>query len=64
MTIASTWVPTGHTYIGSNPWLGVVGDYLNGTVDDVRIYSRALTATEISALASGYQPGTSAACRR
>jgi hypothetical protein len=25
----------------------------NGTVDDVRVYSRALSATEIGALASG-----------
>ncbi|HVY39162.1 MAG TPA: LamG domain-containing protein [Polyangia bacterium] len=61
VTVSSTWVPTGHTYLGANPWLGTMGDYLNGTLDDVRIYSRALTATEVSALASGYQPGTAKA---
>ena len=33
-------------------------------VDDVRIYSRALSATEISALAAGYQPGTGLRRRR
>ncbi len=34
---------------------------LTGSLDDIRIYSRALTATEISTMARGYLPGTGAA---
>ncbi len=30
----------------------------NGSLDDVRIYNRVLAATEVDALASGYQPAT------
>jgi hypothetical protein len=33
--------------------------YLNGSLDDVRIYNRALTAAEIARLAAGNQPQTS-----
>lgn len=32
------------------------GNYLNGTLDDVRLYDWALSATEIAALASGTNP--------
>jgi alpha-glucuronidase len=32
--------------------------FLNGTLDDVRVYGRILTATEITALASGAKPAT------
>ena len=39
--------------IGGN---GVWGEYFNGLIDDVRIYNRALTATEIQAdMAAGVQ---------
>jgi len=35
-------------------WSGAVAsDFFNGSIDDVRIYNRALTATEISNLANG-----------
>ena len=34
---------TGNKYIGNNRW----GDYFDGSIDDVRFYSRALPASEI-----------------
>ena len=34
----------------------VVDQKLNGAVDELLIYDRALTATEVSQLASGIQP--------
>ena len=44
----------------TNDWIGrsqyPADPYLNGEVDDVNIYSRALSASEVAALASG-QPG-------
>ncbi|MEI7983769.1 MAG: LamG-like jellyroll fold domain-containing protein, partial [Bacteroidota bacterium] len=39
--------PAPHVEIGRNPW---PESYVNGHIDDVRIYNRALTATEIQAL--------------
>ena len=39
-------VSTGALRIGGN---GVWGEWFNGTIDDVRLYSRALTAAEIAA---------------
>ncbi|MHC1703733.1 MAG: FISUMP domain-containing protein [Tenuifilaceae bacterium] len=40
--------------------IGVSGGYLNGKIDDIRIFSRALSATEIEALyhEGGYYPVT------
>ena len=48
----------GTGYIGNR---GTVDRYLNGLIDDVRIYNRILTPTEISALYIGNQPGTGVA---
>jgi formylmethanofuran dehydrogenase subunit C len=42
---------SGTRYIGSN---GSVGNAFAGNLDDVRIYNRALSASEIATLASGY----------
>ncbi|PIZ46604.1 hypothetical protein COY32_03030, partial [candidate division WWE3 bacterium CG_4_10_14_0_2_um_filter_41_14] len=36
--------------LGSNTYTGNAGDYYNGKMDDVRIYNRALSSSEISAL--------------
>jgi len=36
-------------------------DFFNGSIDEVRIYDRALTATDVSALAFGQMPGASIA---
>jgi len=48
-TIASTWdtILTGTFYIGYEPGNAI---YLNGSLDDVRIYGRVLSANEITAL--------------
>jgi hypothetical protein len=46
--------PTGNTVIGRGKYGGNPVDYLDGTVDQVHLYDRALTATEIKDLyASG-----------
>jgi len=51
----------------SNVGTGYIGNraaadrYFNGLIDDLRIYNRALSATEIAALGAGNQPGSSVA---
>jgi Alpha-L-arabinofuranosidase B, catalytic/Concanavalin A-like lectin/glucanases superfamily/Lamin Tail Domain/NPCBM-associated, NEW3 domain of alpha-galactosidase len=45
---------TNQNWIGRSQFSG--DPYLNGTVDDFNVYSRALSASEVAALASG-QPG-------
>jgi arabinan endo-1,5-alpha-L-arabinosidase len=40
----------GHAYIGNS---GFSTGYFNGTIEDVRIYNRALSATEIEEIYSG-----------
>ncbi|AGZ43727.1 LamG-like jellyroll fold domain-containing protein [Actinoplanes friuliensis] len=42
--------PTGNTVIGRGKYGGNSVDYLDGTVDQVHLYDRALSATEIKAL--------------
>jgi len=42
--------PTGTTVIGRGKFGGNPVDYLDGTVDQVHLYDRALSATEIRAL--------------
>ena len=54
-THATTWNATGHAIIGSD-WSGTRQHYLNGRVDDVRFYDRALSGTEVSALFAGSRP--------
>jgi len=42
--------------IGENAWgNGGLPQYFKGTIDDVRVYNRILEASEIAALAAGYQ---------
>jgi hypothetical protein len=41
---------TGNTVIGRGKYGGNPVDYLDGTVDQVHLYDRALSATEIKAL--------------
>ncbi len=43
------WTGATTTYIGQHP---SNTNYLNGKVDDVRIYSRALSAAEVASLAA------------
>jgi fibronectin type 3 domain-containing protein len=54
-----TWNPsllgtTTQNYIGHSEWSA--DPYFNGTVDDFRLYSRALSATEVNALAHTLAP--------
>ncbi|MFF7266370.1 LamG-like jellyroll fold domain-containing protein [Streptomyces sp. NPDC008159] len=44
------WKATGHTVIGRGLYGGKPTDYLKGSVDDVRLYSGAMTAAEVAAL--------------
>jgi len=49
-TAPTTWAATGHTAIGRAQYNGGQTDFVNGAIDDVRFYSRALSAAEVSAL--------------
>ena len=52
---ATVWNATGHAIIGSD-WSGTRQHYLNGRIDDIRLYNRALSGTEVSALYAGNRP--------
>jgi len=52
---------SGTVATGGGIHLSSSGETLNGRLDDVRVYSRALSATEIQALANGQHPNTSIA---
>ena len=54
-THSTTWNATGNTIIGSD-WVGSRQHYLNGKMDDVRMYNRALSSTEVSSLYAGNRP--------
>ena len=58
VTVSSTWVATGNTIIGAAKWNGARTSYMNGLVDDVRIYNVALSAAQIKALGAGRYAGT------
>jgi hypothetical protein len=49
---SSPWKATGHTTIGRAKWNGSNVDFVNGAIDDVRMYSRVLDRQEIVALAT------------
>ena len=53
---ATAWNATGHATIGS-VWWGARQNYLDGRVDDIRFYNRALSGTEVSTLYAGNRPG-------
>jgi hypothetical protein len=48
----SAWQATGSTAIGRGRYFSRNVDFMNGTVDDARIYDRALSPSDIQALAS------------
>ncbi len=50
--------------IGVRKYNGIVADYFNGMVDDVAVFSRALTPTEISNLYTGNFPSTAIPAQR
>ncbi|WP_245607643.1 LamG domain-containing protein [Streptomyces prunicolor] len=49
---SSPWKATGHTVIGRAKWNGNAVDFTNGTIDDVRMFSKALNRQEAVALAT------------
>jgi hypothetical protein len=49
---ANAWVGAGTTAIGRSRYAGVNADFWPGLIDDVRIYSRALTDGDVAALAA------------
>jgi len=48
----SPWKATGNTVIGRAKWNGGPVDFVNGAIDEVHFYDRALTATEAANLAA------------
>ena len=57
-TISSTWNASGHLTIGTNIYSAALGDYANGTIDDVRVYNIGLTAAQVKQLANGRYANT------
>lgn len=53
-TATTAWQATGHTVIGRAKWNGAGVDFMNGALDEVRFFDRALTSSEIAALARVY----------
>jgi hypothetical protein len=51
-TALTSWTATGSTTIGRAKWTGANVDFVNGAIDDVRLYQRVLTPAEIAALAA------------
>ncbi|WP_326675665.1 LamG-like jellyroll fold domain-containing protein [Streptomyces sp. NBC_01237] len=49
-------VSTGPLSVGRAKWGGSNGDFFDGSIDQVRVYDRALTDDEVSALHSGERP--------
>ena len=48
--LTTPWRGLGHTFIGRSKFMGSYQDYVTGVIDEVRIHSRALTASEIQTL--------------
>jgi hypothetical protein len=48
----ATWNATGVLAVGRGKWGGYNGDFWSGMIDDVRLYQRALSATEVGTLAN------------
>ena len=48
--LTTPWRGLGHTFIGRSKFMGVYGDDVTGAIDEVRLYRRALAASEVLAL--------------
>jgi hypothetical protein len=49
---SGAWSAAGNTYIGRGKYDGLPTDFLPGLIDEVRLYSRALSAQEVAKLAN------------
>lgn len=58
VTRNTPWSATGPTMIGAVRWYGMSVNFLNGDVDEVRLYNRALAGGEISDIVNHDQAGT------
>jgi hypothetical protein len=52
VSFTSAWNGTGSLLVGRGKFSGNSTDYLNGVVDNARVYNSALTAAQVSALYS------------
>lgn len=52
-TAPAMWTAPGHTAIGRAKYNGSNGDFLNGAIDEVHFYDRALSAAEIQSVQAG-----------
>jgi hypothetical protein len=52
-TTGASWTATGTTTVGAAKWNGARTDFVDGRLDEVRFYGRALTLAEVQALAAG-----------
>jgi hypothetical protein len=57
---ATTWKATGHTTIGRAKWNGAGVDYVNGAIDEVHFYDKAITGVDAAHLAGTYSTTVSA----
>ena len=48
---ASVWKANGHTEVGCGKWAGNHVDFAAASIDDVRLYNTALTASDIITIA-------------
>ena len=49
---ASDYSSNPHWRIGANKFAGAINDYFSGSIDDVRLYNRALSSNEVTSLYS------------
>ena len=59
-TGARPFASSGGTTVGAGRWNGSVTDFWSGQVDDVQLYQKALTGSEITATRDGNGPGADA----
>ncbi len=55
-TLPTVWSATGHTVIGRGKWNGGNVDWWPGRIDDVHVYTRVLSASEITSVYSSAPP--------
>ncbi|HEX2314065.1 MAG TPA: sialidase family protein [Thermomonospora sp.] len=52
-TVTTPWNATGNLAIGRCLWTGAESDFFPGTIDEVKLFDRALTPAEVTALYTG-----------
>ncbi|GAA2520333.1 LamG domain-containing protein [Pilimelia columellifera] len=62
-TATADWNATGGLMAGASRWAGATGDQWLGRIDDVRIFRRALSASEAATFAPSFAPPATALSR-